>query len=185
MHPGGGTPDRQGNMFNDYNTGNVFSESVAPFDDTQLVSVRAPVHDSAADTVAPPSQTEVETLRSFSAPLYTRDGGPEPLDSTFLRRQNIVDHVTHHEMEQEKRRQHMFIRRQMIEKEQVPLTEQEQNSTSARSHCNSEVGADPNEHGTETHSEKSKVPDHGSRDSLLVDEGSLTSELVENNACKV
>ena len=29
MHPGGVTPDRQGNMFNDYNTGSVFSESVA------------------------------------------------------------------------------------------------------------------------------------------------------------
>ena len=37
-HHGGGTPVRQGNKFNDYNTGNIFSESVAPFDDTQLVS---------------------------------------------------------------------------------------------------------------------------------------------------
>ena len=86
MHPWGGTPDRQGNnVFNDYNTENMFSESVAQFNDTQLVSARAPVHDAAAGTVAPPGQTKVETLRSFSAPLCTRDGGHDPLDSTFLR----------------------------------------------------------------------------------------------------
>ena len=92
--------DRQGNnVFNDYNTENTFSESVAQFDDTQLVSARAPVHDAAAGTVAPSGQTKVETLRSFSAPLCTRDGGRDPLESTFLRRQNMVDHVTHHEME--------------------------------------------------------------------------------------
>ena len=36
MHPGGGIPDRQGNMFNDYNTGNIFSESAASFDNTLL-----------------------------------------------------------------------------------------------------------------------------------------------------
>ena len=59
------------------------------FDDTPLVSARAPVHDTAAGTVATPGQTEVEALRSFSAPLCTRDGGPEPLGSTFLRGQNI------------------------------------------------------------------------------------------------
>ena len=81
-----------------------FSGSVASFDDTHLVSARAPVHDAAVGMVAPPGQTEVETLRSFSAPLCTRDGGLEPIDSTFLRRQNMVDHVTHHEMELEKRR---------------------------------------------------------------------------------
>ena len=34
------TADEQGHMFNDYNTGNIFSESVAPFDDTQVVSAR-------------------------------------------------------------------------------------------------------------------------------------------------
>ena len=62
MHPGGGTPDRQGNMFNDYNTGNMFSESAAQFDDTQLVSARAQVHDSAAGTVAPPGQTQVAVV---------------------------------------------------------------------------------------------------------------------------
>ena len=45
----------------------------------------------------------------------------------------------------------------MKEKEQAPRTEQGQKSTSTRSHCNSEVGDDPNEHGTETHREKSKV----------------------------
>ena len=73
-----------------------------------LVSARAPVHDAADGIVAPPGQTEVETLR-FSAPLGTRDGGPEPLDSTFVRRQNMVDHVTHHEMEQEKRRPHLEL----------------------------------------------------------------------------
>ena len=109
MHPGGGTPDRQGNMFNDYHTGNIFSESVAPFDGTQQVSARAPVHDTAAGTVATPGQTEVETLRSFSAPLCTRDGGPEPLDSTFLRGQNMGDHMTHHEMEHGKRRRHLEL----------------------------------------------------------------------------
>ena len=183
-HPGGGTPDRQGNMFIDYIPGNMFSKSVVRFDDTQLVSARAPVHDAAAGTLAPPGQTEVETLRLFSAPLGTRDGGPEPLDSPFLRRQNMVDHVTHHEMEQEKRR-HLelqeFIRMQMKEKEQTPRTEQEQKSISARSHCNSEVGDDPNEHGTETRGKKSKVADHGCRDSSLVDEGSLTSEQVEHS----
>ena len=131
MLPGGGTPDRQANMFNDYNTGNMFSESVTQFYDTHLVSARALVHDAAAGTVAPPGQTEVETLRSFSAPLFTRDGGPEPLDHTFLRRQNMVDHVTHHEMEQEKRRRHLelqeFIRNQMKEKEQAPRTERNRN----------------------------------------------------------
>ena len=115
MHHWGGTTDRQGDMFIDYNTGNMFSKSVAKFDDTQLVLARVPVHDAAAGTVAPPGQTEVDTLRSFSALLCTRDGGPEPLDSTFLRRQNIVDHVTHHDMEQEKRRRHVelqeFIRK--------------------------------------------------------------------------
>ena len=153
--------DRQGNnVFNDYNTENMFSESVAQFDVTQLVSARAPVHDAAAGTVAPPGQTKVETLRSFSAPLCTRDGGRDPLESTSLRRQNMVDHVTHHEMEKEKRRRHLelqkLIRKQMKEKEQT-RTEQEQKSISARSHCNSEVGDDPNEHGTETHREKSKV----------------------------
>ena len=73
---------------------NTFSESVAKFDDTQLVSARAPVLDAASGTVAPPGQTKVETLRSFSAPLCSRDDGHEPLDSTFLRGQNIVDHVT-------------------------------------------------------------------------------------------
>ena len=160
-------------------TGHLFSESVAQFDDTHLVSARAPVHDAAAGTVAPPSQTEVETLRLFSAPLCSRDDGAEPLDSTFLRRQNMADHVTHHEVEQEKHRRHLelqkFSRKQMKEKEQ------EQKSISPRSHCKSNVGDDPNEHGTETCSEKSKVADHGSRDSSLVDEGSLTSELVEHN----
>ena len=111
MHAGGGISDRQGNMFND-----IFSESVAPFDGTQLVSARAPDHDAAAGTVAPPGQTEVATLRSFSAPLCSRDGGPVPLDSTFLRGQNMVDH----EMEQEQHRRHLelqeFIREQMKEK---------------------------------------------------------------------
>ena len=57
-----------------------------------------------------------------------------------------------------------------------------QKSTSARSHCNSEGGDDPNQHGSETHREKSKVADHGSRDSSLVDEESLTSEQVANSA---
>ena len=70
----------------------------------------------------------------------------------------------------------------MRKKEQTPRVEQGQKSTSARSHCNSEVGADPNQHGTETHREKSKVADHGSRDSSLVDEESLTSEQVANSA---
>ena len=69
MHPGGGTPESQGNTLNDYNTGNIFSESVAPFDNIQLVSTRAPVHDAAPGTVAPPGQIEVETLLSFSALL--------------------------------------------------------------------------------------------------------------------
>ena len=32
----GGMPDRQGNVFNDYNTGNSFTESLALFDDTRL-----------------------------------------------------------------------------------------------------------------------------------------------------
>ena len=96
-------------MFNDYNTGNIFSESVAQFDDIHLVSAQAPVHDAAAGTVAPPGQTEVETLRMFSAPLGTRDGGHEPLDCTFLRGQNMVDHVTHNEMEQGKRRRHLEL----------------------------------------------------------------------------
>ena len=59
---------------------------------------------------------------------------------------------------------------------------QGQKSTSARSHCNGEVGDDPNRHGTEAHREKSKVADHGSRDSSLVDEESLTSEQVANSA---
>ena len=99
MHPAGGTTESQGNMFID--TGNVFSETVAQFDDTCLVSARAPVHDAAAGKVAPPGQIEVETVRLFSAPLGTRDGGPESLNSTFLRRQNMVDHVTHHEMAEE------------------------------------------------------------------------------------
>ena len=92
---------------------------------------------------------EVETLRSFSAPLGTPDGGPEPLDNTFLRRQNTVDHVTHHEMEQEKCRRHLelqeLIRKPMKEKEQAPRTEQEQMSISVRSYCNSEVGDNQNE----------------------------------------
>jgi hypothetical protein len=57
-----------------YSTGNIFPESLAPFDDTQLVSARAPVHDTAAGTVASPGQTEVATLRVFSAPLGTRGG---------------------------------------------------------------------------------------------------------------
>ena len=106
--PRGGTPDRQvNNVFNDSNTENIFSESVAQFDDIHLLSARALVHDAAAGTVAPPGQTKVETLRSFSVPLCTRDGGPEPLDSTLLRGQNMVDHVTHHEMEQGKRRCHI------------------------------------------------------------------------------
>ena len=35
----------------------------------QLVSERAPVHDAAAGTVAPPDQTQIETLLSFSALL--------------------------------------------------------------------------------------------------------------------
>ena len=82
-------------------------------------------NDAAGGTVVPPGQTEVVTLRLFSAPLGTRDGGPEPLDST-LRRQNMVDHVTHHEMEHEKRRRHLelqeFTRKQMKEKEQAPRT---------------------------------------------------------------
>ena len=69
MHPGSGTTERKGNMFID--TGNMFSESVAQFDDTHLVSARAPVPDAAAGTVAPPGQTEVETVRLFSAPLGT------------------------------------------------------------------------------------------------------------------
>ena len=145
-----------------------FSESAASFDDTQLVSsARAPVHDAAAGIVAPPGQTEVETVRLFSAPLGPRDGGPGPLDST-VRRQNMVDHVTHHEMEQEKRRRHLelqtFSRKQMKEKELAPRTEQEQKSISARSHCISEVGDDPNEHGTETHREKSKVENSAKSD---------------------
>ena len=147
-------------MFNDSNTGKIFSESVAQFDDIHLWSARAPVHDAAAGTVAPPGQTEVETLRSFSAPLCTRDGGHEPLDSTFLRGQNMVDHVTHHEMEQGKRRRHLelqeVIQEQVRKKEQTPRVEQGQKSTSARIHCNSEVGDDPNEHGTETHREGRK-----------------------------
>ena len=70
----------------------------------------------------------------------------------------------------------------MRKKEQTTRVEQGQKSTSARSHCNSEVGDDPNQHGSETHREKSKVADHGSRDSSLVDEGSLTSEQVANSA---
>ena len=49
-----------------------------------------------------------------------------------------------------------LIRKQMKEKEQAQ-TEQEQKITNTRSHCNSEVDDDPNEHGTETHREKSKV----------------------------
>ena len=69
MHPGSGTPDSQGNTFNVYNTGNIFSESVAPFDNNQLESARAPIHDAAAGTVGPPGRTEVETLLSFSALL--------------------------------------------------------------------------------------------------------------------
>ena len=96
MHPAADPRREKGNMFID--TGNMFSESVAQFDDTHLVSAQAPVPDAAAGTLAPPGQTEVETVRLFSAPLGTRDGGPGPLDST-LRRQNMVDHVTHHEME--------------------------------------------------------------------------------------
>ena len=125
-------------------------------------------------------------LRSFSAPLCTQDGGLEPLDSTFLRGQSMVDHVTHHEMEQEKRRRHLelqeFTRKQTKEKDQAPQTEQEQKSTSARRYCNSDVGDDPNELGTKTHSEKSKIADHASRDSSLVDEGSLTSDQVVHSA---
>ena len=179
MDTRGGTTERQGNMFSD--TGNMFSESVAQFYDTQLVSsARAPVYDAAAGTVASPSQIEVETLRLFSALLWSRDDGAEPLDSTFLRRQYMVDHVTHHEMEQEKRRRHLEL--QKFRRKQMKEKEQEQKNISARSHCKSKVGDDPNEHGTETRIEKSKVSDHGSRDSSLVDEGSLTTELVENNA---
>ena len=71
MHPRGGTTERQGNMFHDYDTGNMFSESIAQFDFTHLVSARAPVHNAAAGKVAPPGQTEVETLRLFSVPLGT------------------------------------------------------------------------------------------------------------------
>ena len=97
----------------------------------------------------------------------------------------MVDHVTHHEIEQWKSRRHLelqeFIREQMRNKEQTPPVEQGQKNTSARSHCNSEVGDDPNQHGTETHSEKSKVAAHGSRDGSLVDDGSLTSEQVANS----
>ena len=61
MLPRGGTADRQGNIFKDYNTRNMFSESVAPFDDTQLVSARTPLYEAAA-TMTPPGQTKVETL---------------------------------------------------------------------------------------------------------------------------
>ena len=52
----------------------------------------------------------------------------------------------------------------MKEKVQAPQTELEQKSTSARSRCNSEVGDDPNEHGTETHREKSKVENSAKSD---------------------
>ena len=156
MHPGGGTTERKGNMFID--TGNMFSESVAQFDDTQLVSAQAPVPDAAAGTVAPPGQTEVETLLSFSALLCPRDGGPELLGSTFLRRQNMVDHVTHHEMEEEKRRRRLeqqeFTRKQMKEKEQAPRTEQEQNSISARSNC------DSNSHHDVRDTDRYRADDH-------------------------
>ena len=70
----------------------------------------------------------------------------------------------------------------MKEKDQAPRTEQEQKITSTRSHCKNEVDDDQNAHSTETHREKSKVADHGSRDNSLVDEGSLTSEQVINSA---
>ena len=40
----------------------------------------------------------------------------------------------------------------MEEKEQAQRTEREEKSISVRSHCNSEVGDDPNEHSTETRS---------------------------------
>ena len=117
----------------DYNTGNIFSKSIAPFDDTQLVSARVPFHDAAAGTVPPPGRQKLRRcVRLFRVPLGSRDGGPEPFDSTFLRGHKMVDHVTHHEMEQEKRRRHLelqrFIRKQMKEKEQAPLIEQEQKS---------------------------------------------------------
>ena len=48
----------------------------------------------------------------------------------------------------------------MRKKEQTPRVEHGQKSTSARSHCNSEGGDDSNQHGSETHREKSKVADH-------------------------
>ena len=67
MHPAADPRREKGNMFID--TGNMFSESVTQFDDTHLVSAQAPVPDAAAGTVAPPGQTEVETVRLFSAPL--------------------------------------------------------------------------------------------------------------------
>ena len=86
-------------------------------------------------------------------------------------RQHILattEHVTHHGMKQEKRRRQLelqeFIRKQMKEKEQAPRTEQEKKSTSTRSHCNSEVSDDPNEHGTEAHREKSKVENSAKSD---------------------
>ena len=61
--------------------------------------------------------------------------------------------------------------------------EQEQKRISTWSRCNSEVGNDPNEHGTETYREKSKVANYGSRSSSFVDEGrSLASKQVENSA---
>ena len=68
----------------------------------------------------------------------------------------------------------------MEEKEQAPRTEQEQKSISVRSHCN--TIDDPIEQGTQTRSVQSKVAEHGSRVSSLVDEGSLMSERVESSA---
>ena len=72
--------------------------------------------------MAPPGQTEIETLRLFGEPLGARDGGPESLYSTFLRGHNLVDHVTYHEMENRRRHIQEFIRKQMEEKEQAPRT---------------------------------------------------------------
>ena len=52
----------------------------------------------------------------------------------------------------------------MKEQDQAPRTEQEQKGTSTRSHCNSKVGDDPNEHETETHREKSKIENSAKSD---------------------
>ena len=46
---------------------------------TQQVSPRATVDDTAAVMVAPPGQMELDTSRSFSAPMGTLEGSAEPL----------------------------------------------------------------------------------------------------------